>query len=154
VDRKNQRSGPETGTTIVELLIVVGCAVVMLSGAVPGYVRMSQGWRLRGGVELVLTSLQWGRSHAVSSNSSIAFYVADDGRSFWWVEPGSNERFRGTVRYMPTGVRIVSAPRRPIRFYPRGTAVPAGTYVVRGESGGYRIVVSPAGRIRSEREPP
>jgi hypothetical protein len=154
VNRENQHKPSQRGTTLLELLIVLGCAAVVISGAVPGYVRMSQAWRLRGGMELVFTSLQWGRAYAVSSNSSLAFYVADDGGSCWWVEPGKNEKFGGTLRYMPTGVRIVGAPRRPLRFYPRGTAVPAGTYVIRGESGGYRIVVSAVGRIRWEREPP
>jgi type II secretory pathway pseudopilin PulG len=144
--------GAETGTTLVELLIVVSCAAVVLGGAVPGYVRISQEWRLRGGADLVFMSLHWGRSHAVAANTSLALQVSDDGQSVCWLDPGRNEIFRSSVRHLPPGVRIVSAPRRPVRFYPRGNAAPAGTYVIRGESGGYRVVVSPVGRIRTERE--
>jgi hypothetical protein len=89
--------------------------------------------------------------HAVATNSSLVFEIDPEGRRFYWVDPGNGEQYHSTIRYLPGRVRLVDSPARPLRFYPRGNAAPAGTFVLQGDAGFYRVVVNPAGRIRVER---
>ncbi len=138
--------------TLVECMVVLTLAGIVLSAAAPSVHRMTQSFALWGGTRLVETSLQWGRSHAISRNTALAFIVDSDGRRFYWTDSHSGERYEGTVRYLPGRIRISSSPRRPLRFYQRGNAVPAGTFVVEGETGSIRVIVSPAGRIRTQRD--
>jgi len=97
-------------------------------------------------------SLQWGRNYAISSNTSTALIVGSDGRRFYWTDARTGERYGASERHLPGQVRISSSPRRPLRFYQRGNAVPAGTFVIQGEGGSYRVIVSPAGRIRTQKD--
>jgi hypothetical protein len=53
-------------------------------------------------------------------------------------------------RSLPGGVRIVDQPSRPLTFYSRGNAVPAGSYLLSNAAGRFNVVVSPMGRIRCE----
>jgi Tfp pilus assembly protein FimT len=101
---------------------------------------------------MVETSLQWGRSHAIAANTGLVLIVDSDGKRFYWTDAYTGDRYEGTVRYLPVGIRITSSPRRPLRFYQRGNAVPAGTFVVQGEAGSWRVIVSPSGRIRTQRD--
>ncbi len=140
------------GFTLLECLVTLTVAGVVLSAAVPGVQRMTQAFALSGGTRMVETSLMWGRSHAISTNMSLAFIVDEGGSRFYWTDGRTGERFEGTVRYLPASVRITSSPRRPLRFYQRGNAVPAGTFVVQGEAGSFRVIVSPAGRIRRQKD--
>jgi hypothetical protein len=138
------------GYSLVECLIVIVCATILLTFAVPNIQAFQQAWSLWGGVKLVEASLHWGRMHAISSNSPMMFEVAGNGHEFWWTDPTSGLRFEGSRRRLD-GIKIVSSPRRPLRFYQRGNAVPAGTYTIRGEAGSYSVVVSPGGRIRVQK---
>jgi hypothetical protein len=112
---------------------------------------MTQSISLWGGVRMVETSLWWGRNHAISGNMSLAFIVDRDGTRFYWTDARTGDRYEGTVRHLPGRIRITGSPRRPLRFYQRGNAVPAGTFVVEGEAGSIRVIVSPSGRIRTQR---
>ena len=138
--------------TLVECLVVLTLAGIVLTAAVPSVHRMSQSFALIGATRMVETSLQWGRSHAISANTSVAFIVDSDGKRFYWADGRSGERFDGTVRFLPGNVRIAGFPRRPLRFYQRGNAVPAGTFVIQGDAGSIRVIVSPAGRIRTQKD--
>ncbi len=146
---------PEWSTaafTLVECLVTLTLAGVVLTAAVPGVQRMTQSFALSGATRMVEMSLQWGRSHAISANTSLAFIVDSDGKRFYWADGHSGERFEGTVRYLPARVRIASSPRRPLRFYQKGNAVPAGTFVIQGDAGTSRVIVNPAGRIRTQKD--
>jgi hypothetical protein len=131
--------------------MVLACATLLLSAALPNLARMQQEWTLWGGARSVEASLQWGRMHAISSNMPLLFEISEDRRRFYWVDPESGDPFSASVRYLPGGTRMAAFPRRSLRFYPHGNAVPAGTYIIEGESGSYSVVVSPGGRIRSQR---
>jgi type II secretory pathway pseudopilin PulG len=137
--------------SLVELVIVLACASIIVAAAVPNLHRLQQEWTLVGGARTVESSLHWGRAYAVSTNNSLMFEVDEDGGGFHWTDPESGEPYGSTIRRLPGRVRIVSAPRRPLRFYQRGNAAPAGTYELQGEVGTYRVIVSPAGRIRIQR---
>jgi Tfp pilus assembly protein FimT len=141
-----------SGTTFVETLVVLWCATILVGAGLPAFHRASLEWRLWSGMQLTLSSLYWGRAYAVSSNGPVLFEVDAGGRSFRWRDPENGDAFTATERHLPAGISIVAAPARPLRFYPRGNAAPAGSFVIAGEAGRYRVVVNLAGRVRYERE--
>ena len=147
------RAQPDTpgGYSLTELVIVLACATVFLTAALPGMVRLQKEWALWGDARMLEASLQWGRMHAISSNTPILFEVDGSRRKFYWVDPESRDPYAGSIRHLSGRIRITASPRRPLRFYQRGNAAPAGTYTIEGEAGSYSVVVSPGGRIRLQR---
>jgi prepilin-type N-terminal cleavage/methylation domain-containing protein len=156
--RENTKTRPAgtwrcfAGFTLVECLVGLTLAGILVSAAAPPVRRLTHSFALWGGLRMVETSLRWGRSHAIAANTGLALIVDDDGRRFYWADAHTGERYDSTIRHLPPGIRIASSPRRPLRFYQRGNAVPAGTFVVQGEAGSWRVIVSPSGRIRTQRD--
>jgi Tfp pilus assembly protein FimT len=140
----------DSGVTLIELVIVIMGATILLSAAIPSLVQLRNEWTLWGGVRMVEVSLQWGRMRAVAANTSLFFAVEDD-RTFGWMDPIAGTPYAGTMRQLPSGLSLVSYPRRPLRFYPHGNAAPSGTYTIKGAAGSYSVVVSPGGRIRVQK---
>jgi prepilin-type N-terminal cleavage/methylation domain-containing protein len=140
------------GFNLLEVVMVLACGTILIAIAVPNLSRLQQEWALWGATHALASALRWGRTHAITANSSTMFTVNEGGKVFYWVDPESGARFEGTVRHLTGQVRIVGSPKRSLRFYPRGNAAPAGTYILQGEAGSYRVVVSPAGRIRLQRD--
>lgn len=141
-----------SGATLLETMVVIACGGILLVIAVPNLDRLQQEWTLWGAAHLIESSLQWGRMHAVSANTALALEIDPDGRGYHWVDADSGARFEQSRRFLPGRVRIVSSPHRPLRFYPRANAAPAGTYIIQGDAGQYRVIVSVAGRIRIQRD--
>jgi Tfp pilus assembly protein FimT len=139
-----------TGTTYAEVMVALVCFAVVAACAVPSIYGLSQAWNLRGAVELFEVSLLWGRLHAVTANTAMVLIVESGGRCLYWSDP-AGARYEESVRCLPAGTRIIAAPSRPLRFYQHGNAAPAGSYVLQGVAGSYRIVVNPGGRIRVQR---
>jgi Tfp pilus assembly protein FimT len=139
------------GYSLVELVLVIACTAVFVSAAVPNLSHLQQKWALWGGARLLESSMQWGRMHAISANTSVKFDVDDTGRTFCWVDPATGNRYENTIRYLPWGARIVSKPKKPVRFFQHGNAVPAGTYTIQRDAESYSVVVSPGGRIRIQK---
>lgn len=139
------------GYSLTELVIVVACAAIMLTAAVPNIVRLQKEWALWGGARILETSLQWGRMHAIASNAPVIFEVDDERQEFCWTDAASGDRYAGSIRHLPVGIRFIAAPRRSLRFYQHGNAVPAGTYTIAGDVGSYSVIVAPGGRIRIQR---
>jgi prepilin-type N-terminal cleavage/methylation domain-containing protein len=140
-----------SGFTLQELLIATAIIAIIAAFAAPNFVRIQKGWALWGSARMVETSLQWGRMRAIASNSPVLFEVDEDGRRIIWRDPANGDIFAASERFMIGGSRIVSAPRTPLRFYPRGNAVPSGTYRIEGETGSYSVIVAPGGRIRFQK---
>jgi prepilin-type N-terminal cleavage/methylation domain-containing protein len=140
------------GFSLIECLFVICLGAVLATVAVANIHRVRQEWTLWGGVISVEETLQWGRMHAVISNSPLMFKVSENGNRHCWVDADSGEEYAGTVRTMPEGLKIASSPKQPLRFYQHGNAVPAGTYVVSGNTGSIAVIVSPGGRIRTEKK--
>ena len=139
------------GYSVLECLMVLSMIVILATIAIPNFYRLGQEWTLWGTARSIESSLQWGRMHAISSNTPVLFNVFDSGSRYCWVDATSGEKYANTVHILPQNIQIESAPRRPLRFYQYGNAVPAGTYVIRGEAGSYSVVVSPGGRIRIQK---
>jgi len=139
------------GYSLSELLIVVACTTILLASGMPGVARLHHDWTLWGAAKTLETSMQWGRMHAIAYNAPVIFHTDDVRQEFCWVDAASGETYAASLRRLPHGIRIVAAPRRPLRFYPHGNAVPAGTYTLAGDSGSYSVVVSPGGRIRTQK---
>ena len=133
---------------LLETMVALLVGAVVMAMAVPNLHRMQQRWALWGGAQVVDMSLQWGRLYAVTANGPLCFEIEPGGAGFHWSDPESGERYDGSVRFLPRGVRITDSPRQPLRFYQRGNAVPAGTYVITGAGGSCRVIVNPAGRVR------
>ena len=139
------------GYSLLECLIVLCFAAVMAALAVPNLYRLQREWTLWGHARSVESSLRWGRAQAIASNTSLLFEVSDNGSRYCWIDALSQQEYVNFSARLPDGVRIESYPRRTLRFYPHGHAVPAGTYVVRASTGSYSIVVNPGGRVRINR---
>ena len=149
--KKTENGRNQTGFTLQELLVVAAITAIIVTFAAPGFMSIQKNWSLWGNARMVETSLQWGRMRAIASNSPVLFEVEEDGGRFTWRDPSTGDTFTTSARSMAGGSRIVSAPRTPLRFYPRGNAVPSGTYRVEGETGSYSIIVTPGGRIRFQK---
>ena len=149
--RRSSRRWSSAGFSLAEVAIVLACASILMAASLPNLNRLHQEWALWGSARLLESSLQWGRAHAVSANTSMVFTVADEGRGFYWLDGYSGEKYERSHCILPGDVRISSSPRKPLRFYQHGNAVPAGTFVVEGRTGQYRVIVNPGGRIRVQR---
>jgi len=136
------------GFSLAELIIVIMCAAVLVSIALPNISRLQDEWILWGGARTLEASLQWGRMHAISANTPMLFTVAEDRQKFYWVDPESGNPYSGSVRRLSGTLRITGCPKTPLRFYQHGNAAPAGTYTIAGDAGSYSVVVAPGGRIR------
>ncbi len=148
---KTVKPGLSGGYSLVEFMVVLACAAILLTAAVPNIARLQKEWSLWGGAVLLETSMHWGRMHAISLNAPVIFEIDDSIQEFCWVDAASGERYSNSIRRLPAGIRFTSAPRRPLRFYQHGNAAPAGTYTIAGDTGSYSIVVSPGGRIRVQK---
>jgi hypothetical protein len=136
------------GYSLVELVIVLACATILLAAAIPNFAGLQKEWALWGGARMLEASMQWGRMHAIASNTPVIFEVDITMEKFNWTDAITGKCFVDSVRYLPRGIRIAAAPRRPVRFYQHGNAAPAGTYKIAGDAGSYSVVVTPGGRIR------
>jgi len=143
--------GAAEAYSLTEFLIVLMCATILLSAAVPNISHLQSEWSLWSAARMLEASLQWGRMHAISANTSLLFAVEDDLQTVYWQDPVSGESYMESTRKLPGNIRIVSSPRRPLRFYQHGNAAPAGTYTIQGESGSYSVIVAPGGRIRIQK---
>jgi prepilin-type N-terminal cleavage/methylation domain-containing protein len=145
------KNGLSEGFSLAELMVALACAAILLTVAVPNIVQLQKEWALWGGARILETSLQWGRMHAITSNSPAIFEIDATRQEFYWTDAASRDRYAGSVRHLPAGIRFIAAPRRSLRFYQHGNAAPGGTYTIAGDTGSFSVIVSPGGRIRLQR---
>jgi len=133
------------------LEVTLTCLLIgfLASLAWPAYQQVRDHWRLSQGSQLFLSLLEQGRTAAVGRNLTVQIRISDDGGRTTMAPEGEEA---GHWLNLPRGVLAVRRPNREVSFFSRGTAAPGGTFVLGNASGKIRIVISPAGRIRWERE--
>ncbi len=139
----------ESGFSLIELMIALSVVVIAIAAGVQ-FARGVAGWqRLRSGADLFVSAAERARALAVSRNGSFEIRVHENRKAFAVIAVGSLEPplWRG----LPRGVEFASLPRRPITFFSRGTAAPAGTFGLASESGRIDVIVAGSGRIRWEK---
>ncbi|HSR69544.1 MAG TPA: prepilin-type N-terminal cleavage/methylation domain-containing protein [Acidobacteriota bacterium] len=135
----------ERGFQLIELLLVV--AILAVAGAIGAgvYSRLTDHYRLQQGGFQVAGLLRSARTLALAGAAPLEVVPGPDGRGLG-LRIGQAPPLRWI--FLPQQVRLVSAPRRPLRFFSRGQAAPAGRFRLQGRFGSLDVIVAPWGRVR------
>lgn len=141
------------GFTLLGQLITLTLAGIMLSIAVPGYLKVMPRHRLNGAVRLLTGDLMWARMKAIERNNRYRIFflndyeyrILDDADNDGAVDPGEWT----LTRDLRTDYRdvVMSSTNNPV-FSPRGTASSLATITLANAAGSKRISISIAGRVR------
>ncbi len=141
------------GFTLLGQLITLTLAGIMLSIAVPGYLKVMPRHRLNGAVRLLTGDLMWARMKAIERNNrhrifflnDYEYRILDDADNDGAVDPGEWT----LTRDLRTDYRdvVMSSTNNPV-FSPRGTASSLATITLANAAGSKRISISIAGRVR------
>lgn len=97
-------SQPQTGFSLIELLIAIAMASLLLVMGIPAFSEWIQNTQTRTAAESVLNGLQVARAEAVSRNTSVRFNLtAADGKVAWTVDCVT------VTATCPTGIQVRSA---------------------------------------------
>lgn len=135
------------GFQLLEVMLVcllLGGAVITSAGPL---LRINEQYRLYTAGQSLVSTLSEARTLAVTTSVPLAVSIDEQRQRFGLMPRG--ERVRTWIT-LPDGVRFVHAPRSRVTFYSRGVAVPSGSYLLENSTGGLKVVVSAAGRIRWE----
>ncbi len=110
-------------------------------------IRDQQALHLAG--ESFLSTVSTARFEAMTKNLAVQIRVHAS-RSQFTMTLGNDEP--SLWINLPRGVTFSRIPSRPITFFSRGNAAPAGTFTLKNERGQIRVIVSLSGRVRWERE--
>ncbi len=141
------------GFSLLGQLITLTLAGIMLSIAVPGYLKVMPRHRLNGAVRQLTGDLMWARMKAIQRNNRYRIFflndheyrILDDADNDGAVDPGEWT----LTRDLRTDYRDVamSSTNNPV-FSPRGTASYLATITLANDAGSKRISISIAGRVR------
>ena len=136
------------GYSLLEVMLV--CALIG-SGSTLGLSVLdgiAKQHRLHLAGESFLSAVMAARFQAVARNLATEVRVHASRKKFGLAVTDSEPQF---WQDLPAGVEFSKTPRKPPRFYSRGYASPAGTFVLENNSGRIRVIVSLSGRVRWER---
>jgi prepilin-type N-terminal cleavage/methylation domain-containing protein len=133
------------GFTLVELMIALALCLLSAGMGLRHLSRAVEVWRLQTAAQMVSSELTRLRAAAVSTGAPIRFVVRPSADAYSSAEPGQSPP---QFTPLPRGIRFCSIPSRPVTFYSRGQAAPAGTFLLEGSRGRVRVVVAPMGRVR------
>ena len=136
------------GYSLLEVMLV--CALIG-SGSTLGLSILNgiaEQHRLHLAGESFSSAVMAARFRAVAKNLATQVRVHTSRRKFGVAVTDSEPQF---WQDLPTGVEFSKIPRKPPRFYSRGFASPAGTFILENSRGRIRVVVSLSGRVRWER---
>ena len=141
------------GFSLLGQLITLTLAGIMLSIAVPGYLKVMPRHRLNGAVRQLTGDLMWARMKAIERNNRHRIFflndheyrILDDADNDGVVDPGEWT----ITRDLRTDYRdvVISSTNNPV-FSPRGTASSLATITLANAAGSKRISISIAGRVR------
>ena len=141
------------GFSLLGQLITLTLAGIMLSIAIPGYLKVMPRHRLNGAVRQLTGDLMWARMKAIERNNrhrifflnDYEYLILDDADNDGAVDPGEWT----LTRDLRTDYRdvVMSSTNNPV-FSPRGTASSLATITLANAAGSKRISISIAGRVR------
>jgi prepilin-type N-terminal cleavage/methylation domain-containing protein len=110
-----------SGFTLLELLVVMGIMVLLMSISAIGIMGMRRGAEVRGAVMTVRTTMMLARQQAVTKrqNVIVEFYTVGEDNKMVIVQ--GTARATNSIVYLPRGVQFTSLPPA-ITFTPSGGA--------------------------------
>ena len=129
----------ENGFQVLELILVLALIGVAGAVGVGAWSEWAQHYRLQAAADTLTGFLLAARGSALTRNTAIQIRVRED-RSAVSMTPRGEEAPQ-FWEMLPQGVRLAAVPSRPISFFSRGNAAPAGTYLLQNRRG--QTIVAP-----------
>jgi len=137
----------EEGYQLLECLAVCLFLTVLFGVGGISLSRSLDRYRLETSAKGLAAELGALRIAAVSRKAPLSVFISDCRSQYGF---GLRKESPVALRSLRTGVCFANHPKRPLTFYSRGNAVPAGSYLLSSAAGQCKVVVAPTGRIRCE----
>jgi general secretion pathway protein H len=124
----------ETGTTLLEMLVVLAVTALIASLAFPNLEKGMNAITLHETVAVVASDLRAAHALALRTGQPVAFAAAADNHAYGWTG--------GPIHVVPAHLSIHSTDGKPLLFYPDGTASP-DQIIVKGKSGATALTINP-----------
>jgi Tfp pilus assembly protein FimT len=132
---------------MAEVVVVVFVIALLVGIAIPTVGAALDDYRGHGATADLFAALHRTRARARATGVTHGLLLDGDGRAFRIVaDPGGGAETVEGPRELVDGA--VAAQNAPIRFSPKGFAIPAGTITIRSGSDVRRVVVNLLGRVR------
>jgi type II secretory pathway pseudopilin PulG len=136
-------AGNDSGTTLLELLVVIGLMSLIAMIGVPDFEHEMDLLQLKEAASTIQSNLRIVRSDALRSNQPVTFSLSGDGKGYGWSE--------GETRRVPGQVELRMSKGQSILFYGDGTTT-GGAVVASSGGREISIVVDDAtGAVSTER---
>lgn len=136
------------GFSLLEIVLVCGLVTSVSTLGLSIMQAIDEHQKLQLAGESLCSAVAGARLQAVTKNLALQLQVHSNRQQFSLVVRGEAPTIWQTL---PKGVQFSQIPGRPVTFYSRGYAAPAGSFVLTNRSGLIRVIVSPSGRTRWER---
>lgn len=136
------------GYQLFEVMLVCSLLGLLSTVFIPLLDKIAAEDKLHASSQVFRSTLLNARSQAVAKNSALRVHVHQDGKRFAIARRGEEPAM---WRALPKGVQFSRIPANLPTFYSRGTASPAGSFVLSNGAGQILIVISVSGRVRWER---
>jgi Tfp pilus assembly protein FimT len=140
----------ERGLSLVDVMITCLLVGTIVTVGLTSWGNFSTHHRLQNACETLMSDLWRARVASLAGNLPVSIEVRDDGRAYSVVEAGEKPAWKP----LPSGVTFGECPKTSVTFYPRGSVVPAGSYILSNSSGAVQVIVAASGRFRWERVQP
>jgi len=130
-DGSSRAQALSAGFTLLELLVVMGIMVTLMTAGIGGYFQMRRGAEMRGAISTVRNTLMLGRQQAVTKhrNVQVFFRVASNTVEVTEIQAGVPNRVHAPSA-LPPGIKFTSASDIMVAFSPLGGAGGAGTTTI------------------------
>ena len=136
------------GYTLVELLVALSVLGLLLAVGVPSFRGITARWDIAEGVRTVTAALYTARYNAVKMNRSVKFSIQNNEIQLREKEGRTWEVFQ---TFKVESNITITGNASPV-FSPSGFAAPLCSVYVESERYRYRITLSSAGRVKTQKE--